>query len=369
MEIGILGLPQSGKSTLFEIMTGVKSREMHGETCVRGLATVPDARFDKLAEIFKPVKVSPAKVPFSDVNAVGEKAWDAVRQSLSGAEGLLHIVDGFTTGDAADALTSYRKLEDELVLSDLMIVENRLERLAKMAKKPMTPQDALHARVLPGLKEQLEAGKPLRELSLTEEDRHGLRSFSFWTIRPEMVVVNTPEGNPAVADAFNPEAGLAVPAIGICCAVEAELMDLPPEERPEFLESLGIAEAAFGTDHPRGLHAPQADGLLHRRRGRGQGLDHPRGDQGAAGGRDDPQRFRAGVHQGRGDRLRRVHRLRRHQRRRQGGGKAPARGQGVHRPGRRHHQLPLQRLSRLSDSPRLAASFNSLQIRACWTIR
>ena len=87
MEIGILGLPQSGKSTLFEIMTGVRSREMHGETCVRGLATVPDARFDRLVEIFKPVKVSPAKVPFSDVNAVGEKAWDAVRQSLSGRRG------------------------------------------------------------------------------------------------------------------------------------------------------------------------------------------------------------------------------------------------------------------------------------------
>src|SRR5512133_1932287 len=131
MEIGILGLPQSGESALFEIMTGVRSREMHGETCVRGLATVPDTRFDKLVEIFKPVKASPAKVPFSDVTAVGEKAWDAVRQSLAGAEGLLHVVDGFTTGDAADVLSGYRKLEDELVLSDLLIVENRLERLAK----------------------------------------------------------------------------------------------------------------------------------------------------------------------------------------------------------------------------------------------
>ena len=134
----------------------------------------------------------------------------------------------------------------ELILADLMIVENRLERLAKMAKKPMTPQDALHAHVLPRLKEQLEGGKPLRELSLTEEERHGLKSFSFWTIRPELVVVNTPEENPAIADAFVKEAGLSVPVIGICCAIEAELMALPPEDRKEFLDTLGITEAAFG---------------------------------------------------------------------------------------------------------------------------
>ncbi|MFH2076617.1 MAG: DUF933 domain-containing protein, partial [Pseudomonadota bacterium] len=260
----------------------------HAETCVRGLATVPDARFDRLVEIFRRERVSPAKVPFSDVNAVGEKAWDAVRQSLAGAEGLLHVVDAFTAADVPKILNRYRSLEDELALADLMIVENRLERLAKMAKKPMTPQDLLHLQVLPRLKEQLEAGKPLRELALTEEERHGLRSFSFWTIRPELVVVNTPEENPALADAFLREAGLSVPAIGICCAIEAELMALPPEDRREFLDSLGIAEAAFGRviraafsllgriayftvgeDEvkawiiPQGWKAPRAAGVIH----------------------------------------------------------------------------------------------------------
>lgn len=246
MEMGILGLPQSGKSTLFEIMTGVKSGQSHHEAVVRGQATVPDERFDKLVEIYKPVKVSPAKVPFVDVHAVGDHPWEAIRQNLSGTDGILHVVDGFSLPDVQLSIESYRKLEDELVLSDLLIIEKKMEKLTKMSKKAISPQEAAQNELLPHLKEYLEAGKPLRRAGLTAADVFTLRSFSFWTIKPELVVVNVAEENLSFADAFAGEANLTEPVMGICCKIEAELAGLPPEDQADFLSSLGLAEAAFG---------------------------------------------------------------------------------------------------------------------------
>ncbi len=247
MEIGILGLPQSGKSTLFEIMTSIKSRDMHGETCVRGQAAVPDERFDHLVEIFRPLKVSPAKVPFVDVNAIGERAWDSLRQSLSGVDGLLHVVDGFSTSHVEEVIDRYRQTEDELILSDLLIVENRLERMEKTSKKALSTQDIAQAQLLPNLKAQLEGGKPLRDLGLTADEAHLLRSFSFWSIRPELVVVNTSEDNPGIAVSFKEmTAPAAAPVLGICGLTESELAGLSKEEQKEFLTDLGIEEPAFG---------------------------------------------------------------------------------------------------------------------------
>ncbi len=104
MEIAIIGLPQSGKSTLFKIMTGAEP--VFGETAVRAIAKVPDDRFLELVKIFKPEKVTPAAVPFIDINASGEKAWNAVRQNISGAEAILHVIDVFTTGRIDDAILS-----------------------------------------------------------------------------------------------------------------------------------------------------------------------------------------------------------------------------------------------------------------------
>jgi len=227
-------------------MTGVKSSQSHNETVVRGQASVPDERFDKLVEIYKPVKVSPAKVPFADVHAVGEHPWEAIRQNLSGTDGILHVVDGFSLPDVQLSIEAYRKLEDELILADLLIIEKKQEKLVKMSKKALPAQEAAQNELLPRLKECLEAGNPLRTAGLTPAEIFTLRSFSFWTVKPELVVVNVAEDNLSFADRFAAQANLKEPVMGICCKIEAELAGLDAADQKEFLASMEIVEPAFG---------------------------------------------------------------------------------------------------------------------------
>lgn len=245
MEIGILGLAQSGKSTLFEIMTGIKSREIFGEPFVRGIAKVPDSRFDELVSIFSPKKVTPASVPFIDMCAAGENLWDSMRKTFSACDGILHVVNGFTANSAREIAARYQKLADELVIADLMVVENRLSRILKLPKTALKPDEAAHAEILPRAKEMLEAGEPLRELALKPDEIHALRGFAFWTQRPELVVVNSRDDNLSLAEAFREESGTSSPVIGICCQMEAEIAELAPKDRAEFLSSMGVKEPAF----------------------------------------------------------------------------------------------------------------------------
>ncbi|MBN1283542.1 MAG: redox-regulated ATPase YchF [Proteobacteria bacterium] len=245
MEIGIIGLVQSGKSTLFEIMTGVQSSEIYGESCVRGVASVPDERFDRLVEIFKPAKVSPARVPFIDVNAAGEKPWDSIRQNLVTADAFVHVVDAFTASDVSEVVARYKNLADELVFSDLVVVEGRIERLARLQKHTIRPEEAMQAVILPRAKGHLEAGRPLRDMEMSAEDKRALSGFAFWTLRPELVVINVRDDNPSFAEAFADRHVAAAHVIGINCMLEAEIAELPPHDRLAFLEPMGIAEPAF----------------------------------------------------------------------------------------------------------------------------
>lgn len=282
-----MGLKQSGKSTLFQIMTGINSAEVYGESTVPGVAKVPDKRFDRLVQIFKPAKVTPASIPFVDVNAQGEKAWDDIRSAISRADSLLHIVDCFTSGDVDEMIKRYRMLESELIISDLMIVERRIERLAKIPANTLKPDEAIQVRILPDLKEHLESGKPLRNLDFSKDELHAIKNFSFWSLRPELVVLNIAEGADDPSEEF--KSCTDSPVIAICCSIEAEIAQLHEHEREEFLESLGIQTPAFerivqtafhqlgriyyftvGEDEVRawivkeGATAPQAAAVIHK---------------------------------------------------------------------------------------------------------
>jgi len=245
MEIGIIGEAQSGKSTLFQIMTGVNSRALHGEQYVNGVAKVPDERLYKLSAIFKPKKTIPAAVTYIDVNVSGEKAWNTIRQNLSTVDGLLHIVNCFVTPALDDAVKRYTALQQELILSDLIVVENRLERLAKTHGKGEKPEDAIHRLVLPKAKEMLESGKPLRDLKLSVEEQNSIKGFTFWTARPELVVLNVAEGERDISEEFAKKLSLSEPVVSICCKLEEEITELAKEEQAEFMSSLGIKVPAF----------------------------------------------------------------------------------------------------------------------------
>lgn len=244
MEIAIIGLPQSGKSTLFQIMTGINSSEMYGEDVVRGIAKVPDERFDHLVTVFNPEKITPAAVPFIDINASGEKAWDSIRNKATGADSILHILNCFDTNEISEIIKRYNRVAEELILSDLAIAERRIEKLLKLPKNVLGNEENLQLSVMPKVKDHLENGKPIRSLDLSSTEVGAIKCFSFWSMKPELIVINTSEGATDLASDFVKELE-GSHAISICCQIELEIADLSKDEQTPFLESLGIKKPAF----------------------------------------------------------------------------------------------------------------------------
>ncbi|MCC6798010.1 MAG: redox-regulated ATPase YchF [Candidatus Hydrogenedentes bacterium] len=252
MKVGIIGFARSGKTTIFNALTGAHAAvgTFGARESNVAVLKVPDARVDKLAEFHKPKKITYAEFQFIDIapnEAAGEeKALDtAALNALKQVEALVHVVRAFKNEDvmhpsgSVNAARDAKSMEEELQLGDLIIIERRLERMEKEHKKgaEMAP--------LVRCKEHLESGKPLRTLDLSKQEQHDLMGFGFMSLKPVMLLGNYGEesiGNDDASGlrAFAKANGLTL--IEFCGALEVEISQLSPEDRPAYRADLGLGE-------------------------------------------------------------------------------------------------------------------------------
>jgi GTP-binding protein YchF len=255
MKVGLVGFAGSGKTTIFNTLTGLTA-EVGGygarEKANIGVIKVPDHRVDKLAEIYNPKKKTYAEISFVDV--AGPQAEDAEQtqsgldpklvQHMREADALVHVVRAFDNPMAsqpADPARDIRSFDDELMLTDLVQVETRITRLKK------EKDSARESELMERLKAALEHEQPLRDLELTHEDLGLVAGFRFLSLKPLLLLVNQPEE--AAADGVSADIqALAdsrkLRAIAMSGKVEMEIAQLASEEQREFLQDMGIAEPA-----------------------------------------------------------------------------------------------------------------------------
>jgi GTP-binding protein YchF len=271
MQIAIVGLAGSGKTTVFNTLTrghaetgGFGGLELHV-----GVVKVPDERLDRLAEIFKPKKVVHADVTYVDLPAppassegrVGTEELPAEHLArLRESDALLHVVRAFESEahphpeGSVDPARDLERLDFEFVIADLALVDRRLERLKTSGRHGTQAERESNEReevVLARLKEALEAGRPIRDVALEDDEEKATRGFRFLTQKPVLVLLNIGEDDlPRAADLV---AGIAAgydhrQAIveSLSARIEMELGELEPDEAAVFMEELGIAESGLG---------------------------------------------------------------------------------------------------------------------------
>jgi GTP-binding protein YchF len=205
-----------------------------------GVATLSDPRLDYLASLHQPKKVTPATVEFLDTPGLlaGTHADNPQRLALiREGDALLIVLNGFAAGDPAAELDRFR---EEMLFADLEVVTNRAERLEASVKKPRPDREALikELEVVKTVRSALEQGRTVDTLGLSADDKKPLRSFGLLTDKPQVVVLNGPQGL-AVPDALG---AIAPEALAIDAQLELELSQLEADERAAFMADLGIRE-------------------------------------------------------------------------------------------------------------------------------
>ncbi len=261
MKTAIIGLPMTGKTSLFTILTGVTQETRIGSTAARtGVTKVPDARLEELARLFEPPKVTYATVEYVDMPSISKESLrdPAYLASLRVVDAFAHVLRLFadeTVPHEKGSVDPLRDLEDvemELILSDLVVVEKRLERLDKDRKKIKSPDLDREFELLEKCKALLEANTPLRQLELDAEDDKRIRGFQFLSQKPVLYVLNLGEDDASRLHQREEEyrngplAGRRHTAVtAICGKIEAELAELPRDEQKDYLSSYGLSESGL----------------------------------------------------------------------------------------------------------------------------
>lgn len=249
MKVGLVGLPGSGKTTIFSALTGLAVETGPGGRVKThlGVVKVIDPRVDRLSAICKPKKTTYAEITFADVAGEGKPQqgyFDAQRTAaMREMDVLAQVVRGF-----ADPAQGVAKPDDEIRsfatethLQDLMLVERRLDRLKKEKGKPREEE------LLGRIKQALESDRPVRMAGLSPAELAGFSGFRFLSEKPLLVVLNVSEADvakPAPNDVVEAARTFEAPVVVLSGAIEREIAELAEAERPSFLESLGVSEPA-----------------------------------------------------------------------------------------------------------------------------
>jgi len=252
MQIGLIGLPQVGKTTLFELMTGHRDRSAVGKASV-GMARVPDNRIDKLSAMYKPKKTTYAQIEVVDIPGLipsSDKGASSFLAAVRDADALIHVVRAFASEEvphvegSLDPVRDVELIEYELLLADLDLVEKRLQRI-KEGKK-VKPEQLQEVGLLEKIREGLENEKRLTELDISEAEWQSLTAYQFLTDKPIVLAINVNEDSledyPGRAELLAYTAARNIPMVDISMQIEAELVQLSSEEREVFMQDLGISE-------------------------------------------------------------------------------------------------------------------------------